>query len=467
VSGKEKDYIKLFDVINKQESYNEDDLKILFNGKNLSAIKRYLKEKILESLRLYYAKQHKQKELGVMIDNMAILELKGLYSLLRKEIEKAKKILKELRVDYEYLSVFNFERKLLTQQGYTDIEEKNINELCDTTLVASDRLANLMKYLVVEMLQNYINANPTANREKLDQLMQKDFMQNENLALSFYAKNLFYNLNAMYAAKQQKFHSAKFYFEEAVLFWQANPDKIRFHFTSFVNVYTNYLISVFDLEEFDQALLKIENFKRYIRKYTPDAYKGAAQQFDLQLHIFVLELEYYVRSKAYNLIVAIANDITSFVETNEDAIKVTRKNYFNYHVAHACFNQKKYHRALDFIMPIINDKNRLTADANYTAPTVFVYLFCHYELGNEQLVKNQIRKFKTLLKQYEIFNNYEITIMQLLVKLVDKRYKNKLYDIFVEANKENENNKKNITDISAAFDFDAWLIDKINTVENK
>ena len=151
----------------------------------------------------------KFKKVKVVKDNQEII-LRSSWVFIAVVPTVAKKILKELRVDYEYLSVFNFERKLLTQQGYTDIEEKNINELCDTTLVASDRLANLMKYLVVEMLQNYINANPTANREKLDQLMQKDFMQNENLALSFYAKNLFYNLNAMYAAKQQKFHSAKF-----------------------------------------------------------------------------------------------------------------------------------------------------------------------------------------------------------------------------------------------------------------
>ena len=89
-------YLKLFDAIDKQENYDEDDIKKKFAKEKfinqIHVAKNYLYNNILKSLRLYHSDRSKVNELMDILRDVQILYDKSLYKQCRKLLEKAKKL---------------------------------------------------------------------------------------------------------------------------------------------------------------------------------------------------------------------------------------------------------------------------------------------------------------------------------------------------------------------------------------
>ena len=89
-------YIKLFDVINKQEVYNEQQIKDLFGNetfvKQLHVTKNLLAKLILKSLRNYYSNISVEAELNIILRNIEILFKKELYDYCEQELKRAERL---------------------------------------------------------------------------------------------------------------------------------------------------------------------------------------------------------------------------------------------------------------------------------------------------------------------------------------------------------------------------------------
>jgi sulfur relay (sulfurtransferase) DsrC/TusE family protein len=91
----DKNYVRLFDLIEKMEAYDEDLVKKTFKGekfiKHLPSEKNHLYKLILKSLRSYYSETSIASSLKQEIKNVEILYNKGLFDECTKFIERAKK----------------------------------------------------------------------------------------------------------------------------------------------------------------------------------------------------------------------------------------------------------------------------------------------------------------------------------------------------------------------------------------
>ena len=109
-------YIRLFDAINNQNEYDEQKLLKKFSEepfvKSFSVAKNYLYEAILKSLRAYQAGKLMDDVSYEKLQNLKILNEKGLYDRLENQLQK----LKQLCYDYELyprlLEVIAFETTL-------------------------------------------------------------------------------------------------------------------------------------------------------------------------------------------------------------------------------------------------------------------------------------------------------------------------------------------------------------------
>ena len=100
-------YSTLFDAVNKQEKFEEAELKKKF--KNYSVTKVYLKEMITDSLLLYYRKNHDHINLFSQIEKIHVLLIKGLQS-------EAIKLLKKALAQSKKMELFTVERYLLRME---------------------------------------------------------------------------------------------------------------------------------------------------------------------------------------------------------------------------------------------------------------------------------------------------------------------------------------------------------------
>ena len=92
----DKNYLKLFDYIEKQSSYKEEELKKYFEKErfiqHLPSEKNHLYKLILKSLRSYYSDQSVKSQLKEEIKNIEILYKKALYKECAKFVKRTKKI---------------------------------------------------------------------------------------------------------------------------------------------------------------------------------------------------------------------------------------------------------------------------------------------------------------------------------------------------------------------------------------
>ena len=83
IQAGDKNYLRIFDFVDKQEEYDEEALKVAFQNetfiKHLPSEKNHLYKLILKSLRSYYSEQSISSILKQEIKNIEILYAKALY----------------------------------------------------------------------------------------------------------------------------------------------------------------------------------------------------------------------------------------------------------------------------------------------------------------------------------------------------------------------------------------------------
>jgi len=94
--GEEKsNYKRLFDELNKMESYSSEELKAKFKGqalaKNLAKEKSALFELLLKTIRNYQSEKSENAKIKEMLMNADLLQERGLFERSQKLLERAKK----------------------------------------------------------------------------------------------------------------------------------------------------------------------------------------------------------------------------------------------------------------------------------------------------------------------------------------------------------------------------------------
>ena len=124
-----KNYVKLFNIIDKQTEYDENEIRKVFKDekfvKQLHVTKIYLTELILKNLRSYHSDKSINSKLINILNDIEILFDKELYDLAYYRIKKAEK----LALDYErlpyLLEILSWKRKLYkAKTGFVEGESQ-------------------------------------------------------------------------------------------------------------------------------------------------------------------------------------------------------------------------------------------------------------------------------------------------------------------------------------------------------
>ncbi len=94
--GEKKNYMRLFEAVDKHEAYNEEKLKDKFKGesfvKYLSSEKKYLVQMILKCMRNFHTGDTVEMQMKELLQDEAFLRSKNLNYLRKKTLEKAQKL---------------------------------------------------------------------------------------------------------------------------------------------------------------------------------------------------------------------------------------------------------------------------------------------------------------------------------------------------------------------------------------
>lgn len=465
----DKNYLKIFDFIEKQKRYDEDDLKSHFKNetfvKHLPSEKNHLYKLLLKSLRAYYSDRTISSQLKQEIKNVEILYKKALYKECSKFVKRAKETAREYEKFYYWFELINWERKLLEEAYESGVFNQDLDELIKEETEVIEKLRNLAEYHILYSKINYIfrSGGFTRNekeREVVAEIADYHLIKGKNTAISTRATTICYYIKGLCAASIRDYEDALVNFKKAKSVMESKP-KIKDDLqTRYIHTLSFLLHCYIDSYRFEKAeevvgqLSALEGHKAYT-------------SLDAKVRLFTArkigEIQLYNRQGNFVKTLNMVPEIEKELEGYGDKINKEKTLLFTYNTAYAYFGIGEYKTALRYINQVLNDNEKMLRQDIYSFSRIF-NLIIHFELNNHDFLEYDMKSTARYLNKHD--KDYEVEKlfmkqMRLLArvnsdaeqKAIFSDFKNKLQKLLLI-------DRENV--ILEYFDLRAWLDSKLS-----
>jgi tetratricopeptide (TPR) repeat protein len=467
----DKNYLKIFDYIDKQESYDEEELKNYFKKErfieHLPSEKNHLYKLILKSLRSFYSEHTVVSILTQELKNIEILYQKALYKECEKFVKKAKRIAVENEKFYYWFELISWEKKLFEEAFESGDFGVDIDEVIAEEEMVISKLRNLAEYQILYSKINYIfrSGGFSRNEEEkkiVDSITDYHLIKGKNTALSTRATTMCYYIKGLCSATNRNYQESLIFFLKVRDILDKAP-KIKESLSKrYVLTLSHLLRCYMDSGDYTKATEIIHEIRSL------ESEKGFAST-DIKIRIF--SVSYSFELMLNNLTGNFEKSIQMLPELNEqlilceDKLNKEQKIIFKYHSAYAYFGIGDYKKALFYLNDILNDNEQFLRQDLYNFARL-LNLLVHYELENYEflsyIIKSTNRFVNKTSKDYEI-ENY---LMKQLRKLIKPLSRIERLEIFGEMQSEVNELLKNPQEqvILEYFDLLAWVNSKVDNV---
>ncbi|MBW1294119.1 hypothetical protein [Aquimarina litoralis] len=402
-SGEDAEYLLLFDAIEAQKTYDEALIKVQFSDKpfinQLTTIKNYLKQRILQSLRNYHAKISIQAELISIIKNVEILFHKGLYTICNSELKRAEKKAINFQQNVLLFQIKDWKRKVHQALNPQDFETlKSIISEQKKCLNSTSDYINLL-------LANTDPINSSLSHKKTHHLQNKTLK-----TLHSYRKYL--------ASNNRK--KAKQLIEKLIKEWEQQPELLKEYFTTYFSVYNNYLGYLVFEKLHKEAFIRILVLKKKASEITINS----AALIKEKLRLYNIELEIHRNLKDIHNTQEVIENIHDFILKNKKVIPDSYLLSFRFQFANIYFQKKDFQKSLHWINDILNNQTKKDRKDLITY-TYWLNILTHYELGNAFSMRYLIDALKKRIKRQKNIEFYEKAIFKFLSKTIELSEKDK------------------------------------------
>jgi tetratricopeptide (TPR) repeat protein len=197
----DKNYLRIFDAIDKQKVYDEEAIKKAFAKetfiKHFPSEKNHLYKLILKALRAYHAEGSVGGLLKQEIKNIEILYDKALYGEANKTLHRAKRIARDNEKFYYWFELLNWEKQLLEEAYESGEFTKDIDALIEEEQTVIEKLRNLAAYHILYSKINYVfrsggYVRTDEEHAMVEEISEHPLIKGKNTALSHRAATICY-----------------------------------------------------------------------------------------------------------------------------------------------------------------------------------------------------------------------------------------------------------------------------------
>jgi hypothetical protein len=465
----EKNYLKLFDVIEKMTEYNEQTLKDQLTGerflKHLPSEKNHLYKLILKSLRSFHADNSISSILRQEIKNIEILYKKALFSECNKFVSRAKQLAKENEKFYYWFELISWEKQLLEEAYESGDFDKDLDALIQEETEVIEKLRNVAEYQILYSRINYVFrrggfARNTEDKDVVEQISDYHLIKGKNTALSARASSICYYIKGLCAATNRNYPESYTNFKRVKEILDKNLP-IRADIPSrYILAQQHLIYSFIDSRNYNESFRLIKELRDMQNEPGFDTIASKVRIFTTT---YLAELITYIRMGAFSEAMALMDDIMAGMSTHGEKISKEQEVLFAYYIASAYFGAGEFNKALFWINKVMNDNEQQLRQDIYSSSRL-LNLVIHYELGNydllEYIIKSTFRYLNKSPKDYRV-DNLILKHIRKLARLgppkdhikVLKEMRQELVEVF-------ENPSERV--VLDYFDFIAWLEGHIN-----
>lgn len=466
----DKNYLKVFDYIEQQNEYDEEEMKKSFKKetfiKHLPSEKNHLYKLILKSLRSYYSEQSVSSILKQEIKNIEILYNKALYKECEKFVSRAKKIATENEKFYYWFELLSWEKKLIEEAFEEGIFNNNLDELIKEEEMVIAKLRNLAEYQVIYSKINLIFRSGGFTRSEEEQeivegIADYHLIKGKNTALSTRSATMCYYIKGLCAATNRNFDDSFQFFNRTREILDNNP-KIK------ANLGQRYLLTLAHLLRCyieSKDFVKAADLIADIRNLES---KPGFNSIDIKVRVFTIsyiyELVLLQRQGLFQESIKVIEKVEELHPEYEGKISKEQEVLFKYHKAISYFGVGDFKAALSYINDVLNDNEQNLRQDIYSFARIF-NLVVHFELENYDFLDYVIKSTNRYLnKQSRAFDAEGVVIKHIrkMAKVMSNTEKievvSSLKSELIELMEQDPHEKV----LLEYFDVFAWIASKLN-----
>ncbi len=468
----DKNYLKIFDAIEKQSAYDEAALKNQFKKEtfvnHFPSEKNHLYKLILKSLRNYHSDNSINSILKQEIKNVEILHNKALFKECNKFLNRAKKQAIENEKFYFLFELISWE-KLLLEEAFEDGQfSTDLDMLIEEEQGVIAKLQNLAEYHVLYSKINYVFRSEGFSRSAEDirivkEIEEHPLIKGKNTALSKRAATICYYTQGFCAMANSDTELALQKFRRVKTILDERPKLKKDLAKRYVKTISKIISCHIDLGEVDKAWEQISELRALVQTKN-------FRSIDLRVKVFkictISELQLLSRNGEFKKALEVVENSLDELGKLEDRLRKEQLLEFYYHIAYIYFGNGQYNKALFWINKVLNDNENTLRKDLFSYARLF-NLVIHYELENYDLLEYITKSTQRYLVRRQRDYNLEKLVIDHLRKLIrDSKSKDRMtkYKEFLEDLTLNTTEPEDQI-VYKYFDFGAWLKSKIQKVE--
>jgi hypothetical protein len=465
----DKNYVKIFDFIDSQAEYEEDEMKKVFMNetfiKHLSSEKNHLYKLILKSLRSFYSEDSLNSILKQEIKNIEILYNKALYKECEKFVNRAKKIAKETENFYYWTEIISWEKKLKEEALEEGIFEEDLINIIREEEDVIDKLRNLAEYQIIYSKINHIFRSGGFTRSELEEMQVEEIadyhlIKGKNTAKSIRATSMCYYIKGLCAATNRNYTDSYQFFNKTRDILDKNPIIKQDLSTRYIQTLTYLLRCYIDGRKFKEAETLIKDL---ISLKGTKGFNTINTEVRILSNAYFMELLLLQRKGKFKESIDLIDSIDLFISENKEIISKEQYVLFKYYKSVSYFAVGEFKSALFLINEVLNDNEQNLRQDIYSFARI-INLVLHFELGNYDFTEYVIKSLNRYLSKH----GRDYATETLLIKTIRKLSKNILWEeqevIFKNLEQELKQlfNDHHEQVIQEYFDLMAWVKSKLN-----
>lgn len=467
--GQQNKYVQLFDFIEQQNEFDEDEIYIKFKGESFlnkfSITKNRLYDHIMKALASYHSNSSVEASIYKLLHGAEILYDKGLYDHAERQLKSAKRLSKKHGKSALLLKIEGKLNEIVETQGYTKIslEELETQEEELNQILISEEYYNKLWLLKSKLFSIMHHQGKSRSKEDTDTF--KVLLNSYKKLKS--PKKMSFNAQYLSTHFESAYHFATLNQDECLKSLYKNLKLFQKEHAQIKSVPHKYLSVLTNIIHLELAGGNTKNIYSLLGELNTfkTKYKIASNE-DLDIKLFSsiksTNLMVYIHQAEFEKAVSMEERIIEGFNQFESGITSSRKAYLSFNLAIAFFGVEEFNKSLKWINAILNDSD-LDENEDIVAFAHIVGLIIHYELNNSSYLPYALKSTLRFLQKRKRSYSFETLFLKNLKKVIntDDPFKSEQLLQNVADQLDEIANDPFQSVAFEYFDFRSWLISKI------
>lgn len=414
--GDENHYLKLFDIINGMDVYDEGVVRKKIKNKKfadrLSFEKVNLYNHILKCLRNYYADNTVDSQLRNMVKNIEIMFHKNLLTECGKIISKAKKLAYKYQNYQQLADIIRWEMTLMRTKNFSGNSKEEVQKCYDEfsevigqfELVSKQSMLNSrIHFEKVEKGLNLIRSEK--HRSDFDKMLLKIEISQPKLN-SFAALIYYYGSLILYYDAIGDFKTCYQVVLKRINLFETNPHQMQENAGTYLNTLSYKITCEYWLKKYDECFLTVQ-------KYKTANVSSFFLSRDRETLALQMELNLCITAGRFDKGVELARTVERRMQETPPLTENELYKWYLYNSnAMAYFGYGDYRKSGLWLNKILNHPVMVSEDF-YCFSKIFS-LILYYEMEKTDLLEYSLRSCYRFLSKRNRIHKFETIILQFI-----------------------------------------------------